>query len=316
MNFLKAVNNVEVGDQLTTVIDWVSIENLGGFVVMVENLGGGTAGDITDVVIDTSIDGGETVLEDQYDGYPTVPIAAGKAAGTNQNAADVYVRVRAKCATGEDTTAKVYVITELSDGNICLLSDVKDRLEMTAETKHDDRLRRIIAGVEQLFENWCRRKLIMNTSDITEYYTGLGSRLQLKRYPVISITSVKEAWDYDFDNADELVADVDYRLVGGGDKGIIYKMYGTFKALPDSVQVIYRGGYAPAGASLGENEIAMPADLREAAIIQAALVFNRRDDMGVGGLSFDGGGFQKIDSTEICRPAKEILEHYKRRSLI
>ena len=51
---------VAVDDSLTTLIDWTNIELMSGFTICVENAGGGSADDITDVQIDTSDDAGVT----------------------------------------------------------------------------------------------------------------------------------------------------------------------------------------------------------------------------------------------------------------
>jgi hypothetical protein len=316
MNLLKSTNSaVAVGDSLTVLIDWVSIANLGGWVVMVENAGGGSGDDISDVVIDTSIDGGVTVLQDQFAGYPVVPIVAGTATATNRTETPVYVRVRAMCADGEDTTAKAYLMTSASDGSICTLSDIKVRLGIEDKTEFDTVIKQIISSVESIFDAYTCRKLIITAADVTEYITGCGRFLQLRRYPVASITSIKETNDYDFDNADVMVANTDYRLLDAGNKGVITKLFGPWYDFPDGVQVIYRGGYVPADQTVGSGETAIPADLREAAIMQATFIFKRRDDIGLTGVSFNGGDFTKFSAMDLLPLVKDILDNYKRKTL-
>ena len=86
---------VAVDENLTTLIDWVNIEHVSGFTVIVDNDGGGSADDITDVQIDTSDDGGVTSETDQHAGVPAVPIASGKASLGTFTETAAYVRVRA-----------------------------------------------------------------------------------------------------------------------------------------------------------------------------------------------------------------------------
>jgi len=69
----KSVAAVAIDENLTTLNDWVNIEQVSGFTVQVENAGGGSANDITDVQIDTSDDGGVTADLDQHAGVPAVP---------------------------------------------------------------------------------------------------------------------------------------------------------------------------------------------------------------------------------------------------
>jgi hypothetical protein len=180
---------------------------------------------------------------------------------------------------------------------LCTLSDVRNRRGITT-TEHDTVITQIIEAVQVAFEQHCGRSLIQNDSDVTEYYTGQGQYLQVNRYPIISITSIKEATDYDFTNATALVADDDYRLIALGKKGILYSLLGSWDSEPDSVQIVYRGGYCGADLTPDTGETAVPADLREAAILQSVWIFQRKDDMGLLNISGVGGSISKqIDMT-------------------
>jgi len=111
-----------------------------------------------------------------------------------------------------------------SGGGLCTLDDVKDRLGLST-AEHDEVLESIIAGVGNLFEGHCNRPLLLTAADVTEYYTGAGPMLRVKRYPVVAITSIKEDITYDFTTATALTANTDYRLVNAGTNGIIKRMY-------------------------------------------------------------------------------------------
>ena len=285
---------VAVDDELTTLIDWVNIEQVSGFTVVIENAGGGSANDITDVQIDTSDDGGITSQTDQHAGVPAVPVASGAAkVGTFTETAK-FVRVRAVCGSEEDTTATAVLLADSSTGRICTLADVKDRLGKT-DTEFDSVINRVIQGVESLFDSFTNRNLIVNAADVTEYYTSEDNRIAVKRYPIVSVTSIVESYDYDFDTPDALTANTDYRLVRQGANGIIYRINTNFPSIEDSVKIIYRGGYCSAGQTPGTGETAMPADLREAAIEQASFIFKRKDDIGLAGVGFEGGSISKFN---------------------
>jgi len=206
---------VAVDEDLTVLLEWCNIESVSGFTVVIENAGGGSAGDISDVQIDTSIDGGVTVLTDQHDGVPAVPIAAGKASVGTFTETAAYVRVRAKCSAGDDTIVKAMLTADSAVGRICTLADVKGRL-VDSGTVNDIVINTIISGLTVLFETHCERSLLLNAADATEYYTGRGSYLQLRRYPIVSITSITESLTYDFDGATAMIANEDYRLVNMG----------------------------------------------------------------------------------------------------
>ena len=271
----KTSSAIAVTDALTTLIDWVNIESVSGFTIIVENAGGGSGNDISDVQIDTSPDGGITVSTDQHPGVPAVPIAAGNSKTATFTETAAFLRVRGVCASGEDTTATAWLLADSSVARICTLADVKDRLGLS-NTDNDSTINRIITGIEAIFNSFTIRQLIQNSADVTEYYTGCGSRVVLTRYPIISLTSIKQAVDYDFDSANALTENTDYRLVRSGKNGIIYRMYSNWYGIEDSIQVIYRGGYCAAGQVPGAGEHALPADLREAAIEQVSFTIDRK----------------------------------------
>jgi len=199
--------------------------------------------------------------------------------------------------------------TAASAGRICTLADVKDRLGESG-SEHDTLLNRLIASLESLFDSYTGRSLIVPSSDVTEYYSGKGPFLQIRRYPIIAITSIKEALDYDFTGADILVADTDYRILNDGRNGIILRIYSVWDDVQDSIQVIYKGGYCAAGVTPGAGETALPDDLREAAIEQATFFFKRRDDLGLSSVSFQGGSISKFSPMDLLPIVKRVLDNY------
>ena len=310
----KTSEAVAVDEDLTTLIDWVNIELVSGFTIIVENAGGGSANALTDVQIDTSDDGGITPSLDQHAGVPAVPIASGVAKTGIFTETAKFLRVRATCAAGEDTTAGAVLLADSSAGRICTLADVKERLGL-ADTEYDLAINRIIVGLEAIFNTETRRQLLVTATDVTDYYAGMGGILQIKRYPIVSVTSIKEALDFDFASATALIADTDYRQLTNGENGMLYRLYKNWSQVPDSIQLLYRGGYCSAGQTPGEGEFALPADLREAAIEQASFIFKRRDDIGLSGVGFEGGSLSKFSAMKLLPMVEDILKNYRRPSL-
>jgi len=310
----KSVAAVAIDENLTTLIDWVNIEQVSGFTVQVENAGGGSANDITDVQIDTSDDGGVTADLDQHAGVPAVPIGSGSAKTGTFNETAKFLRVRALCAAGEDTTADAWLLADSSVGRICTVADLKDRLGLS-DTENDQLLATIARGVESLFNSFTHRELIVNAADVTEYFTGCGQYLQLDRWPIVGITSVKESILYDFDAADALVEDTAWRKLRNGKNGILYCIRSKWQDTEDSIQVIYRGGYCSAGQTPGAGEYAMPDDLREAAIEQGTFLFKRKDDIGLAGVSAEGGSISKFTAIKLLPLVEQVLKKYRKPSL-
>ena len=154
MEFVAQTSSaVAVDADLTTLIDWTNIELFSGatFTLIVANAGGGSANDLTDVTIDTSVDGGTTVLTDQHAGVPAVPIADGNSPSGTFTETAAFVRVRAQCTTDEDTTATALLLASTVSPLLCTLADVKERLGITG-TDHDIVLARIGGGIVGIFE--------------------------------------------------------------------------------------------------------------------------------------------------------------------
>ncbi len=194
-------------------------------------------------------------------------------------------------------------------GRICTLADVKDRLGL-GTTEYDSVINRIIAGVEAIFDSYTMRKLILNDEDETLYWTGSGGqRIILPRYPIVSITSIKEAIDWNFADADALVENTDFRIVA---ERFLYRAGLRWPMREDSIEIKYKGGYVPAGQSPGENETAMPADLREAAILQATFIYERRNSISQSANSFQGGSVTFSEKMDLLPMVKNVLDNYKR----
>ena len=204
-------------------------------------------------------------------------------------------------------------ITAPGEG-LCTLDDCKIRRGLTTNDS-DELLARIILGVQSAFESYCRRPLLLTSAAVTEYYTGQGQYLQLNRYPIAAITAIKDASDYNFTSAIALLADSEYRLLRAGTSGILYSMLGRWDPNPDSIQVVYRGGYVAAGDAAGTGETTLPADLREAAIEQAVFLFQRKDDMGLVQVNYQGGSINKQVDMNLLPQVKLILDNYRKPSL-
>lgn len=196
---------------------------------------------------------------------------------------------------------------------LCTLEDLKTRLGLGSE--QDAMLTRIIASFAAIAKTWTGRTLIAPAADATEYYTGCGEFLQVTAYPIIGITSIKEAADYDYANATALVANTDYRLVKGGLRGVLHRSWCDWLALPDGIQIVYRGGYCAAGVTPSTGEYELPDDLREAAIEQCSFIFKRRDDIGVSSNSIQGGSINVFANMDLLPMVKQILDSYRRVSL-
>jgi hypothetical protein len=311
----KNPSAVAVSDELTVLLDWVNIESFSGFTIIIENAGGGSGDDISDIQIDISSDGGLTSTLNHHPGVMSaVPIASGNAGVATFTETAAYIRIRGLCDEGKDTTANAILLATTSSAGLCTLSDIKERLGIV-DAAHDIALNRIIEGIGSLFDSYTCRSLILTAADSTDYYTGCGPSLQVRRFPIVVITSIKESYDYEFDADSLLIVNEDYRLLTGGKLGIIRRVYSDWLDVPDSIEVVGRGGYCAADITPGEGEFYLPSDLREAAIEQATFVWKRKDDLGLSSVSSDGGSINKFSDMDLLPMVKRILDKYRLPSL-
>jgi len=195
------------------------------------------------------------------------------------------------------------------------LAIVKARCEITSD-KHDMAITQIIDGLSMAFANATNRvvngmALLERQADYVGYFDGGATFISLPLYPVEEISEVKESYVRNFDVVDALTDNTDYVLRPG--TNILYRQ-------PDGVRwmvgiatnrVTWTGGYVAAGEPAGEGQTAMPADLIEAATIQAVHLFKNRDRLGLKTFSA-GSGTISITSDDLLPIVRRTLAHYKR----
>lgn len=171
------------------------------------------------------------------------------------------------------------------------LDQLKTRIDIDADDDtHDTLLGEILDGVTAAFEQHCERVLISDGNTVTEVYDGDVRELRLRYWPIVSITSIKESIDADWDNVDALTATDDYRTLDR--RGIVRRMPDGMRWLAGwgSVQVVYTGGYTAAGEMLELGWSHAPDHLAEAALQQATYIWNRRSDPGATTVNLAAGG--------------------------
>lgn len=182
-----------VTESLTTLIDWVNIQQADVFIPLMENVGGGSADDITDVQIDSSSDGGTTIDTDDDDGGITVPLSAatGFARGTFAKSDLTYkkwIRVRAKCAAGNDTTVSCWLTATSTDR--LTLTELADEVRNETGTIDDTEL--LTATRVYKYLDWAQREIarrVVGLYDLhVESTTDIALATDTKTYSLSSLT--------------------------------------------------------------------------------------------------------------------------------
>lgn len=115
---------------------------------------------------------------------------------------------------------------------------------------HDTLLNALIAAASEWIESWCGR--LFKKESRTEIHNAWTDRrlFQLRAWPIVSVTSVKSAADWDFDGTEAVDTD-DYDIDTTGGK-LRFKP-GILVTGPRSLQVVYEGGLETTTADIIPN---------------------------------------------------------------
>ncbi len=145
------------------------------------------------------------------------------------------------------------------DDDIALvtLDEAKEYLKIdSGNTDSDEILGLLINGISAWVAGHLGRGLIKDTH--TEYYDGDGSReLILNRRPIISVTSIHDDINRDFEDVSLVDSD---SLIVLKEKGIVraFNLYGGFTCGEANIKVVYVAGY--------ENGVSVPNDIKLAVL--------------------------------------------------
>lgn len=183
--------------------------------------------------------------------------------------------------------------------NLIEVNDLKRVLSITHNTE-DVLLHDLIDGVSVQLENYCNRKF--EKVERTEYpLTAPGNALfRVKAFPIISVTSIHDDPDHAF-GSDTLVDTSDY--VFYEELGLIERVSGNFNTGKKSVKIVYTAGY--------EAPKNIPADLKQACILQAGFIYQRRMELGLKSVSLEGGGSVTHQKLGLLPAVKQLLAPYR-----
>jgi len=155
----------------------------------------------------------------------------------------------------------------------------------------DSLLNGLLDGVTAACEAYTQRVLITDgTTPRVETPSGGMSYLLLRCWPIVSVTSIIETTDGVFAGVEALDAS-HYRIVA--DRGRIerYPFGRPWWWGIGNIQVTYLGGYVDAATTEVPSGFSKPpADLAEAALLQASHLYFRARDLGATNVSLAAGG--------------------------
>ncbi len=186
------------------------------------------------------------------------------------------------------------------------LADVKTALTIT-QSGDDTNIDALRPQVDDLIlQLMLRPKFFENGSDVKEYpwVREKTAAILLDRYPNGVITTIHESEDIPrvYDATTLLAAGTDYLL--DADRGIVYKMAGTWATAEQAVQVDYDGGYV---------DLAPPDSLvRAAQMIIAAMLQKGKDRIyHATGTELGDGKLQGVRLEDVPDTAMTMILGYR-----
>lgn len=162
--------------------------------------------------------------------------------------------------------------------DLVTLEEVKDWAESDGfPLKSDNFVNACIKQVSKQIERHCDREFDITSR--TEFYNGDNTIIRVTGFPIVSVSSLWDDPDREFDSGDELVENDDFVIMP--ERGIIKKRHGRFFEGIQSVKVIYSGG-------LSADTENMPDDLKMACIQQVLFWLRGKDKLHTAGSGVQG----------------------------
>lgn len=187
--------------------------------------------------------------------------------------------------------------------------EVKKYLEDTAGTNSFDALLdSIILGVSQRFEAAANRKLF--SSSRVELHRGGSPRIYVRAAPIVSITSIIFAEDYDFAQGLTLGTS-EYVIDPSEKKNAVYSTLGVFPGREDALKVTYVGGWVPASTTSST----VPEYVKQAATMQAIYIFKNRKTVGLDNIRIGDDITTKVTSRWLLPEVQDVIKSLRYRNI-
>jgi len=188
--------------------------------------------------------------------------------------------------------------------DLCELADVREWLGSTT-TAADALLSRLITAASEFVERHTGRSF-SGIQNYTEIYDGTGrDRMQLRQWPVVSVSSIKIAPSIEITEAatEFPPASGTFTLesppLSGGIQTLIVHGH-CFPRGRGAMQVTYTAGFAD-----------VPADVRQAVVELVGERYKHRDRIGLNSKSIGNGESISFLQRDMSENVRSILQRYK-----
>ena len=188
------------------------------------------------------------------------------------------------------------------------LTTVKSRLALTV-TDYDGILTNAIRAVSDRFDKECNRNLARTTA-ATHEFDANDTEILPRCYPVEAVTKFERKTNETGGWIEQTGIDFLIR------RQCVISLLSPISYLRSSVaRATYTGGYVLPGTTPGAGQTALPDDLEQAAVEQAAAWFQNRDKLALDTIWPHGGTYQKFAQLDLLLSVKAVLARYVRWAL-
>lgn len=194
------------------------------------------------------------------------------------------------------------------------LSTLKTRLAIDQfDLQYDAILTDAIKAVSARFDKECTRTLA-RTVGLAEEFSADETEIQAACYPIESVTKFElksnetEGW-IEQTNVDFLIRRACVISLAFPFASLNYQL-STINLR--QARVTYTGGYVMPGTTPDVGQTALPDDLEQAAVEQAAYWFQNRDKLGLVRNRPDKGTYQQFAQLDLLLNVKAVLQRHER----
>ena len=187
------------------------------------------------------------------------------------------------------------------------LLNLKSRLGLDAfDTNDDALLTNLLKHVSARFAAECHRVFDYGAA-LTSEFRASDVNINVDHPPIEFVTKFElkttesEGW--------VLQSAIGYLL--SPQKGII-ELAQPLGEITQLGRVTYTGGYILPGTTPTGNQIALPDDIEQACIEQAAYWYQRRAQLGLQSVSNESGIVQQFQSSDLLPQVRAVLKHHER----
>ena len=187
------------------------------------------------------------------------------------------------------------------------LSTLKSRLAITV-TDYDTILTNALTAISVRFDKECNRTFT-RTESITHEFDASDLEILVPCYPIESVTKF-ELKENETDGWIEQT-DVEYLIRKSCIISLRFPL-STLNSQLSTCRVTYTGGYVLPGTTPDPGQAALPADIEQAAIEQAAAWFQNRDKLALIRNCPSGGTYQVFSQIDLLPNVAAVLRRYAR----